>query len=334
MPAIEMWPVPGHILYSYRTPFQRGFWKKKTSPSTASYGWYSGDSSKCAFRETGLVWCMSIQTPLRELVAVGPRRLVNWADKNMTSAFKSRLQRTLQSWHRYGLAVVRMDPLGGEPFRRPLPIFEMTHPSHLDQFALGCDSDMGGFSTVQLAIQQSSSKPTLHGVFRGVIRTELNADAVKAGILKSGGYAGFRTKVRTMLIGEDSWNAEQHEFLRLRVKNSGDGMKYFVNIQTEGPASTDIFQHRLWLGKVNEWQDVLIPFADFALRNKGQIMKNQFEMPRDSIRTVGISVLEKPGPYELGVLKVDCSLCTTITKTRRCHSSNLINQRRQAVHFS
>lgn len=202
-----------------------------------------------------------------------------------------------------------MDPLGGEPFRRPLPMFEISHPSHLDQFALGCDADMGGFSTVQLAIQQqpsSSIDPLFHGVFRGTLRSELGPQALKSGILKAGGYAGFRTKVRKMLIGEDNWNAEQHEFLRLRVKNSGDGMKYFVNIQTEGPVSTDIFQHRLWLGQTGKWEDVLIPLADFALTNKGQIMNNQLEMPRESIRTVGISVLEKPGPYELGILKVDC----------------------------
>lgn len=35
-------------------------------------------------------------------------------------------------------------------------------------------------------------------------------------------------------------------------------------------------------------------------------MKNQFEMPRDEIRTIGISVLEKAGIYELGLEKVDC----------------------------
>ncbi|KAH9450105.1 hypothetical protein MJO28_014359 [Puccinia striiformis f. sp. tritici] len=224
----------------------------------------------------------------------------------MASALKTRLQRTVQSWQRYGLAVVRMDPLGGEPFRRPLPIFEMSDPSHLEQFALGCDADMGGYSTIQLAIQQSPTDPFPHGVFRGTLRSELSEQAIKTGILKSGGYAGFRTRVREMLIGEDNWNAEQHQFLRLRVKNSGDGMKYSVNIQTEGPASTDIFQHRLWLGTPGEWEDVIIPLADFALTNKGQILDNQFEMPRESIRTVGISVLEKPGPYELGILKVDC----------------------------
>ncbi|CAH7666490.1 complex I intermediate-associated protein 30-domain-containing protein [Phakopsora pachyrhizi] len=222
----------------------------------------------------------------------------------MSSALKAQLQRTLQHWQRYGLAVARMDPLGGEPFRRPLPIFEMSSPQDLDQFAIGSDADMGGLSTVQLAIEKSNDSSKTYGIFRGKLKTELGPEASK--ILKSGGYAGFRTKVRKRLIGEDFWNTDHHEYLRLRVRNSGDEMKYFVNIQIDGPASTDIFQHRLWLGQPGDWEDVLIPFADFALTNKGQIVKSQFEMPRDAIRTIGISVLEKPGPFELGIQKVDC----------------------------
>ncbi|KAG0147524.1 hypothetical protein CROQUDRAFT_656094 [Cronartium quercuum f. sp. fusiforme G11] len=200
-----------------------------------------------------------------------------------------------------------MDPLGGEPGRRPLPIFELTRPVDLEQFAIGSDADVGGLSTVQLAIEQGPETNGLpRGVFRGVLRAELGPTAEKTGILKRGGYAGFRTKLRKTLFGEQTWNADHHDFLRLRVRNSGDGMKYYVNIQTEGPISTDIFQHRLWLGKVGEWEDVLIPFSDFALTNKGEVLKNQFEMPRDEIRTVGISVLEKPGSFELGLEKVDC----------------------------
>lgn len=206
---------------------------------------------------------------------------------------------------------MKMDPLGGEPALRPLPIFELTRPSDLEQFAIGSDADVGGLSTVQLAIEEGSgsgsgSDMRPRGVFRGVLKNELGPTAEKAGVIKRGGYAGFRTKVRKMLLGEQTWNADHHQFLRLRVRNSGDEMKYYVNIQTEGPISTDIFQHRLWLGKVGEWEDVLIPFSNFALTNKGEVMKNQFEMPRDEIRTIGISVLEKPGVYELGLEKVDC----------------------------
>ncbi|KAI9616566.1 hypothetical protein H4Q26_010964 [Puccinia striiformis f. sp. tritici PST-130] len=220
----------------------------------------------------------------------------------MASALKTRLQRTVQSWQRYGLAVVRMDPLGGEPFRRPLPIFEMSDPSHLEQFALGCDADMGGYSTIQLAIQQSPTDPFPHGVFRGTLRSELSEQAIKTGILKSGGYAGFRTRVREMLIGEDNWNAEQHQFLRLRVKNSGDGMKYSVNIQTKVQVtSTDIFQHRLWLGTPGEWEDVIIPLADFALTNKDKSLIINSRCPENrSEPEIGLKLEEQQQQQESG----------------------------------
>lgn len=38
------------------------------------------------------------------------------------------------------------------------------------------------------------------------------------------------------------------------------GPKYFVNIQTDGPVTSDLFQHRLWLGEEEggEWQTVVV----------------------------------------------------------------------------
>jgi hypothetical protein len=34
-----------------------------------------------------------------------------------------------------------------------------------------------------------------------------------------------------------TWDTSLYNFLRLRLKNSGDGMKYFVNLQTDGPSA-------------------------------------------------------------------------------------------------
>lgn len=87
-------------------------------------------------------------------------------------------------------------------------------------------------------------------------------------------------------------------------------MRYFVNIQTDGPVRSDLFQHRLWLPPApplpanapidtpelpHEWTNVLIPFADFTLTNSGDLSQVQIEMLRTKVRTVGISVL---GPGE------------------------------------
>ena len=37
------------------------------------------------------------------------------------------------------------------------------------------------------------------------------------------------------MFGARTWDTSLHDFLRLRVRSSGDGLRYFVNIQTDGP---------------------------------------------------------------------------------------------------
>ncbi|KAJ1028533.1 hypothetical protein NDA16_001699 [Ustilago loliicola] len=77
------------------------------------------------------------------------------------------------------------------------------------------------------------------------------------------------------------------------------GPKFFVNVQTDGPVTSDLFQHRLYLdeNKGSDWQTVIIPFDDFVLTNTGQVSNSQVSMMREKIRTVGISaVLDVPVP--------------------------------------
>lgn len=71
---------------------------------------------------------------------------------------------------------------------------------------------------------------------------------------------------------------------------------FFVNVQTDGPVSTDIYQHRLWLdeSKGDEWQTVTLALDDFVLTNTGVVADSQVEMMRERILTVGISVLLQP----------------------------------------
>ncbi|PWN89841.1 NADH:ubiquinone oxidoreductase complex I intermediate-associated protein 30 [Acaromyces ingoldii] len=94
----------------------------------------------------------------------------------------------------------------------------------------------------------------------------------------------------------DSYSRAVHA-LGLDRKPSPPGPKFFVNVQTDGPVTSDLFQHRLWLdeAKGDEWQDVVIPLDDFVLTNTGQVAPVQISMMREKIRTVGISVvLENP----------------------------------------
>lgn len=46
---------------------------------------------------------------------------------------------------------------------------------------------------------------------------------------------------------------------------------------------SDLFQHRLWLGEPGKWQDVLVPFQDFALTNAGTLSETQIEMFREKV---------------------------------------------------
>lgn len=123
----------------------------------------------------------------------------------------------------------------------------------------------GGKSTVHLDLG-----PEGKGRFWGKLSNELNPGRRRDGVLEKGGYAGFRNKVRaeetrrappcetparlcnvfkrltpstiawlqsrTTLFGTRTWDTSLHEFLCLRVRSSGDGMRYFVNIQTDGPS--------------------------------------------------------------------------------------------------
>jgi NADH dehydrogenase [ubiquinone] 1 alpha subcomplex assembly factor 1 len=53
-----------------------------------------------------------------------------------------------------------------------------------------------------------------------------------------------------------------YEYLALRLRAAGDPRthnSYFVNIQTDGPIHTDLWQHRLYFRRQdNTWEDVFV----------------------------------------------------------------------------
>lgn len=73
---------------------------------------------------------------------------------------------------------------------------------------------------------------------------------------------------------------------------------YFLNFQTDGPVSSDIFQHKLFLEPHNEWQNLCYAFEDFTLTNKGQRAKKPILMMQQAIRTLGISCLADAEGYQ------------------------------------
>lgn len=279
---------------------------------------------------------------------------------------------------------LRMDVTRSAESLRPMQFWSVNSSEDLDQFATGCDRDIGGLSNLRLdyvkdeASQRTSSRAQAEGYARfwGTLSNQVPRGAK---IMKSG-YVAMRNKVccslaiifflccrihailtrlapslpsqnRPTLFGTQTWNSELHPYLALRVRNSlalpspprpnpfsstsqssddlasalqspslfnemgltaaqrarmalGAGLpeplgpKYFVNIQTDGPIVSDLFQHRIWFSPNDEpgqWQTIVIPFDAFVLSNTGAIAANQITMMREKIRTIGIScLLETP----------------------------------------
>jgi len=220
------------------------------------------------------------------------------------------LQRTAQIFGK-GLANVVLMKGADAPVRSAKTLFTLNTAEDIKQFATGCDGDIGGLSTVNLTLEERPEKnestgKAATGVFWGEMRLQ-----VKPGLEKKirGGYAGFRNKNRpAFLLGNLTDDASQHEYLALRLRLAGDSKthnSYFVNVQTDGPISTDLWQHRLYFRKPNTWEDLFIPFNNFVRTNAGEMSQTQLAMFREKIKSVGISILGGnsgvEGKYELGI---------------------------------
>ncbi|KIK62514.1 hypothetical protein GYMLUDRAFT_41969 [Collybiopsis luxurians FD-317 M1] len=194
------------------------------------------------------------------------------------------------------------------PSRAPKTLFSFNSQDDLRTYATGCDGDIGGNSTVNLTLDGSSHNTQIGksatAKFWGDMRLDVRPQY--QGRVR-GGYAAFRNKPRPTLFGDILDNIEFHEYLALRLRVAGDPIThnaYFVNLQTNGPITTDVWQHRLFFQKKNEWEDVFIPFRNFVRTNNGELSEIQLEMS-DKLRSVGIALLGGnagiSGKYELNI---------------------------------
>lgn len=66
-----------------------------------------------------------------------------------------------------------------------------------------------------------------------------------------------------------------YKYLALRVRAAGDPPtrnSYFVNIQTDGPVQTDLWQHRLYFEKEGEWEDIFVRGSVCLLSSVGPLI--------------------------------------------------------------
>lgn len=80
-----------------------------------------------------------------------------------------------------------------EPNRKPMTLFTLNSHQDLSQFATGCDADIAGTSSVNLALEQSSPAEKPFARFWGDMRLGVHPQV--QGRVR-GGYAGLRNKVR------------------------------------------------------------------------------------------------------------------------------------------
>ncbi|KAL1931731.1 hypothetical protein VTP01DRAFT_9874 [Rhizomucor pusillus] len=202
----------------------------------------------------------------------------------------SYLRRTASEVVESSAKAMRMDGLRG--WQKELPMLTLNKPEDRKQWMIGCDRDIGGFSSAALEITPQGT-----GRFYGNLSTQLPADRE---IVQSG-YAAIRSKERDpSMFGTPCWDTSLFRYLALRVR--GDNRKYFVNLKTDSYIHTDLFQHRLFLQTPGQWETVMIPFRNFVLTNNGMIQDDQLEMYRERIKWVGISLSDRQdGPFSIEI---------------------------------
>ncbi|ORY52515.1 CIA30-domain-containing protein, partial [Rhizoclosmatium globosum] len=174
------------------------------------------------------------------------------------------LQRSAKYLQQEASNALKLD--GFSSWKRDLPMFQLNSVEALQQFVLGSDADVGGLSEAYWG-----HTPENTGMFWG----KLNTTVPEGSKFDKSGYAGIKSKERPItLFHRPRFDTSQYRYLAIRCK--ADSRQYFVNVQTDSIFPSYTWQHRLQ-----------IPFRDFILTAHGHVQKNQLEMDRTKIRSVG-----------------------------------------------
>ncbi|KAI5453834.1 hypothetical protein NCC49_005644 [Naganishia albida] len=222
----------------------------------------------------------------------------------MSSPWKAYWDRSLAVLRNNSARVLRAE---ADPAARPHLVYAINQQTNLKDFATGSDKDIGGQTECTLDVDENGD-----GRFWGELRREVRGEW--RGKVR-GGYAGFRNKALPSLFGTLHHDLSLYTHLALTIRPSGESQTWrhwFVNIQTDGPVRSDLFQHRLPLpspsntAAANKWQTIHIPLSSFVLTNSGALSETQITMLKNKVRTVGFSILgSERGKFELGIRKVE-----------------------------
>ncbi|WFD35446.1 hypothetical protein MCUN1_002300 [Malassezia cuniculi] len=250
------------------------------------------------------------------------------------AALRQALGRTLEGAKSEASRIMRMDVTSMDKTHGAQLLYGLRSQGEIAQIALGADVDIGGLSRCHMRLEKDEQGA--YGRFYGTISAQIprGSSIDRSGYAafrnrsrptlfsnlvwdtEHHPYLALRVRNRTpaaadtRVYDDTSLRAALHAgdtsgpgaSRAMHALGVTPGMhatphpRFFVNVQTDGPVSTDIYQHRLWLdeSKGDEWQTVTLALDDFVLTNSGVVSDSQVEMMRERILSVGISVLLQP----------------------------------------
>lgn len=241
-----------------------------------------------------------------------------------------------------------------KPPRAPKALLTFNTQEDVEGMYCACDQAIGGQSTVHIELDKSTSRPdqphTRAGEepiavskptakFWGDMSLKIRPDYERMGVRS--GYAFFRNEHRNHLFGVTTEDLSNHEFLALRVRIGGHPRtrnSYFVNLQLSSD-NREVWQHPLYFRREDGgWEDVVIPFCDFSMREWGEdggYTTNMRRSRRATLRSVGVGILGGntgvEGRYELGIDSICALNAEDLTKEVRMGISYSNHFTRQMV---
>ncbi|KAJ3218895.1 hypothetical protein HDU67_003534 [Dinochytrium kinnereticum] len=231
------------------------------------------------------------------------------------SSMKAYLSRSLQFIKDEAASALKFD-LG---WKSDLPMFRFNSVESLQNFVVGSDADIGGFSEAYWGLTPEKTGRLLIGIqltgrgeggvspwkkltvlvmqvyfggnCRQISRKEVNCNEVDMQA-----YDHMFERPMT-LFHRPRFDTSAFRYLAIRAK--GDNRQWSVNLQTDGIYPSYLWQHRLYFEKPGEWETLLIPFRDFVLTSHGYVQPRQLAMDRTQVKTVGFSIVRQNGDFRL-----------------------------------
>ncbi|KAJ1540747.1 Complex I intermediate-associated protein 30, mitochondrial [Nowakowskiella sp. JEL0078] len=178
-------------------------------------------------------------------------------------ALAAYVKRSAEAVKRGTLAAIRMD----HGWKQEMSMFDFHSKEHLEQWVVGSDADIGGYSEAYWGLTQQNN-----AMLWGTLSTEIPSNSK----IERSGYAGIRSKELPLtLLHRPRFDTSRFRYLAIRAR--GDTKQC----------------------SPGEWETIVVPFRDFILTAHGYVQTHKMDMDRSKVKTVGFSVVRQPGDFSL-----------------------------------